>query len=110
MGKLRVVSGRTEPGVGWQQQTEGGKKVGIWIQVDTTSAGFTSQPTYVTSLGGNSEHWNTTGGSSVYPPDDALGKDLRRGFRVFIRWDGGNPLEPKKAQDRKWCINWIGME
>jgi hypothetical protein len=110
MGKLKVVSGRTAPGAGWNQQVEAGKKVGIWIQVDTTSAGFTSTPAYVTSLGGNSEHWNTTGGSSVYPPDDALGRDLKRGFRIFIRWRGGETLEPAKATQQGWCINWIGME
>lgn len=110
MGKLKVVSGRTAPGAGWKQQEEAGKKVGIWIQVDTTSAGFTGTPTYVTSLGGNSEHWNTTGGSSVYPPNQDLNRELKRGFRIFIRWRAGEALEPKKAEDQKWCINWIGME
>ena len=103
----RIVSGRTPPGQGWQQYPGGG---GIWMEVDTTSAGFTQPPTYVTSIGGNSEHWSTTGGSSVYPPTGTLGGDLKRGFRIFLRWAGGGPLDPQRASNNRWHINWIGME
>mgnify|MGYP003290013416 CR=1 FL=1 len=105
MGK--VVSGRTAPGAGWKNYPPPSGEAGISIQVDTTSAGFTSTPTYVTSLGGNAEHWNTTGGSSVYPPDHG---DLKRGFKIYVRWANGAELEPEKATQRGWYINWIGME
>lgn len=105
----RIVSDRTAPGAGWQVYTGPGGP-GIFIQVNTTSGGFTQPPTYVTSLGGNSEHWATTGGSSVYPPDATLGGDLRRGFRVFVRFANGGPIDPARATANGWFINWIGAQ
>jgi hypothetical protein len=103
MAKTR--SGRTAPGAGWQPYPGG---AGIFIQVNTEDADFDETPTYVTSIGGNSSHWATTGGNAVYPPDRALSGDLRRGFRIYIRWANGAPLDPTLAAAYGWHINWIG--
>jgi hypothetical protein len=105
----RIVADRTAPGAGWQTYTGPGGP-GIVIQVNTTSAGFTRTPTYVTSIGGNSERWVTTGGCAVYPPNGTLGGDLRRGFRIFLRFDNGGPIDPARAATNGWHVNWVGME
>ncbi|WP_186763282.1 hypothetical protein [Lentzea tibetensis] len=105
----RVVAGQTYPGGGWQTYT-GTDGPGIWIQVDTTSAGFTRTPTYVTSVGGNFWHWRITGASSVYPPDATLGGDLRRGFRIYLRFSDGRAIDPVQALNSGWYVNWIGAE
>jgi hypothetical protein len=102
----RVVSGRTPPGWGWNTYV-GPAAPGIWIQVNTTAAGFITTPTYVTSVGGNSAHWHTTGASAVYPPDANLGGDLRRGFRIFLRYSDNSSITPTDAWNNQWYVNWI---
>jgi hypothetical protein len=96
----RISAGRTPPGQGWQQfQTD----AGVYIDVDTTPHRFGSTPVYVTALHGNSTHWATTGGSSVYSP-------TATNFRVYVRWSDGRPLAVADAEDRRWHIQWIGVE
>jgi hypothetical protein len=99
--KTRIASGRTMPGATAWQQYPGG--AGIYVDVDTSAAQLTITPVYVTSLGGNSSHWATTGASSVY-------QATATGFRVYVRWDDGGPLTPATAHGFQWHINWIGME
>jgi hypothetical protein len=96
----RISAGRTPPGQGWQNfQTD----AGVFIDVDTTAHRFGSTPVYVTALHGDSTHWATTGGSSVYSP-------TRTSFRVYVRlWDGRS-LTVAHAQQRNWHIQWIGVE
>lgn len=61
----RTASDRTKPGAtNWQQYPGGG---GIFVDIDTSSANFSDRVVYITSLGGRTHHWATTGGSSVYP-------------------------------------------
>ncbi|MGD9212572.1 MAG: hypothetical protein PVI90_17445 [Desulfobacteraceae bacterium] len=97
----RFASGRTEPGTtSWVQYGDG---VGIYVDVDTSAGRFTGIPVYTTSLGGNSSHWSTSGGTSVY---DATAT----GFRIYVKRVDGNPITPEYANQRKWHINWTGVE
>ena len=100
MATARIASGATSPGVGWQQYPGG---AGVFIDVDTSSGKFSTTPAYVTSLGGNSSHWATTGATSVYSP-------TATSFRVYVRWADGSPLTPANASALGWHIRWIGME
>jgi len=95
----RIAAGRTEPGQGWQKYGDNG----IFIDVDTSSAGFTGIPVYVTSLAGNSHHWETTGGSSIY-------NSTNSGFRIFLRWSDGRPLSVTDAIEKGWHITWMSMD
>jgi hypothetical protein len=96
----RISAGRTPPGQGWQQFQE---NAGVFIDVDTTPHRFATTPVYVTALHGTSQHWDTTGGSSVYSP-------TRTGFRVYVRRPDGRSLTVANAQQRNWHIQWIGVE
>jgi hypothetical protein len=96
---IMIGSGQTPPGATNWQPYNG--TTGIFVDVDTTPAHFPTTPVYVTSLSGNSNHWATTGASSVYSPTPT-------GFRIYIRWANGNPLTPAQAAAYKWSVNWIG--
>ncbi len=100
----KTASGRTTPGAtNWQVE----RSTTIYVDVDTSAAGFTTTPVYVTSIGGDTNHWRTAGGSSVYAA-------TATGFRVFLRWDtisvNQEALTPADANNYKWHINWIGSE
>lgn len=100
MATQRIASGRTTPGsTNWQVYSP----TGIMVNVDTTSGKFSSVPVYITSIGGNSSHWATTGATSVYLPTTT-------GFRVYVKWSDNSPLTPAQANSFQWHINWIGME
>jgi hypothetical protein len=73
------------------------------VDVNTTSGHFSSVPVYVTSIGGASSHWATTGATSIYNATAA-------GFRVYVKWSDGSALTPATANANHWNINWIGME
>jgi len=94
---VQVFGGATPVGnTAWQPYyTEG-----IFVDVDTSSAQFTSTPIYITSLGGYGNHWSTTGATSIYSPTPT-------GFRVYVRWDNGGLLTPAMANQFGWHINWI---
>jgi hypothetical protein len=95
---VQVVAGATQVGnTAWQQYPDG---EGVFVDVDTSHGGFTTTPIYITSLGGTSAHWHTTGATSIYLPTP-------RGFRVYVRWANGGPLTPAVANQNGWHINWI---
>jgi IgA peptidase M64 len=96
---IELGAGQTQPGLGWQQYPGG---AGIYLDVNTTSGHFSSTPVYLTSLGGTSSHWATTGATSLYSPTPT-------GFRVYVRWADGSPLTPANAAALGWNLNWIGM-
>jgi len=96
----RISAGRTPPGQSWQQFQN---NASVFIDVDTTAQRFATTPVYVTALHGDSQHWDTTGGSSVYSP-------TRTSFRVYVRRPDGRSLTVANAQDRRWHIQWIGVE
>ncbi len=99
----KIASGKTTPGATNWHPIDGG----IEVNIDTSAAGFTQTPIYVTSIAGDKYHWGTTGASSVY-------KATPTGFTIAIRWDKGfwdaNPLDLQEANSYKWHINWIAME
>jgi len=98
----KVWTGKTIPGqTNWQKYT--GSMAGVYVDVDTAEAGFTSIPIYLTSLGGDACHWETTGATSVY-------QSTTTGFRVYVKFSSGAALTPAKANENKWHINWIGIE
>ena len=98
----KIASGRTQPGAtNWQKSNDY-----VYVDVDTSAAGFAQTPVYVTSIGGDSQHYATTGASSVYSA-------TATGFRIFIRWDKGykdTAITPEEANGYKWHINWIAIE
>jgi hypothetical protein len=100
MPKMVIGSGTTSPD-DWQTYTGGGGP-GIFADVDTSDAHFPDTPVYVCSLHGNSEHWATTGGGSIYAP-------TATGFRVYVRRHDGGPLTISDAQSLGWHIAWIGQ-
>jgi hypothetical protein len=95
---VRMASGKTAP-TNWIAYGANG----IYVDVNTTSGGFVQPPAYITSIGGNGNHWATTGATSIYSP-------TATGFRIYVRWVDGGPLTPSVAQGYGWFINWIGME
>ncbi len=103
----KIASGSTIPGATkWQAF----KNYGIYVDVDTSAAGFTQIPVYVTSIGGGSiesKHWRTLGGNCVY-------ETTPKSFRVYLKWDSTSGtdkvLSPQYANDEKWHINWMAFE
>ena len=93
---LRVVVGKTDPlKTHWEQYNQSG----IYVDVDTSEAGFSSPPYYFTSLGGHTNNVLAQGVTSIYTPTE-------KGFRVHVAYQG---LTVEKAKDWGWYINWIAV-
>jgi hypothetical protein len=106
MATQRIASGQTPQGsTAWQVYSPSG----IYVDVNTTAGKFSSAPAYVTSIGGRTSHWATTGATSVYPTPPG-NYATATSFRVYVRWADGSPLTPATANSYGWHINWIGME
>jgi len=94
-----INAGSTTPGAtDWKQYTSSS----LYLDVDTSSVGFTETPIYITSLGGNSGHWTIVGATSIYQATPT-------GFRVYIRWINGAPITPEQANLWKWHIQWMAI-
>jgi RNA polymerase sigma factor (sigma-70 family) len=111
--RSRVAYGRTAPGEGWKPYgtTEEQAAQGIYIDVDTSAAKFKSVPVYITSLGGESAHWEVTGISAIYPREDQDKKllPLQTGFRIYLRFRPSEvtPLYNLQEASKKWYVNWV---
>jgi hypothetical protein len=93
---LRIVVGQLDPKTTrWRQYTEGG----ISVDIDTSSAGFTSTPLYFTSLGGHTNNWLAQGVTSIYQP-------TAQGFRVHISYP---ELTVAKAKEWGWYVSWVAV-
>jgi hypothetical protein len=112
LSSMRIGSGSTEPGnTDWKPydptSTIPGR--GIYVDVDTSKAGFTKPPNYVISLCGYTDHWVLTGTSAIYSPSPTS-------FRVYLRYSYNKPgqeappLTPAYANQCKWYVTWIGIE
>jgi hypothetical protein len=115
MATQRIACGHTPPGAtDWKNYpplSTDTAATGIYVDVDTTAGKFSSVPAYVTSIGGSSSHWNTTGATSVYGPNVINTLPTATGFRVYVRWaSGNNAINKPVANGFNWHINWIGME
>jgi hypothetical protein len=97
---VQVARGSTPFGNTAWQQYPGGE--GIFVDVDTSSAGFKTTPIYITSLGRTTRHWGTTGATSIYAPTPT-------GFRIYVRRSSGGSLTPAEANQLGWHINWIAV-
>ncbi|MEQ4717325.1 hypothetical protein [Nonomuraea sp. B19D2] len=99
----RIASGATAPGQGWVLYDS--NTPGLYIDVDTSAAGFTGSPTYTVSVGGLGHHFELTGTSTVY-------QATKTGFRVYIRWadDSRAPLTVQDAVEWGWYVNWVGVD
>jgi len=75
----------------------------IYVDVDTSEAGFTDTPFYITSLSGYHSHYKTIGATSIYYPKS-------NGFRIFIRDPNRPNLSPADANEMGWHVIWIGIE
>ncbi|MCC5616871.1 hypothetical protein LC605_17670 [Nostoc sp. CHAB 5836] len=101
VGTTKIAAGSTTPGAtSWQPYPA--TENGIYVDVDTSEANFTSTPKYVTSIGGDDTHWQTTGGSAIYFPTP-------KGFRIYVRFSPDSILNPAIANQKKFHINWIGI-
>jgi hypothetical protein len=97
-----VHIGRTKP-KDWKGLSNGR---GIRVDVEIPPGVFLASkpvPVFITSLGGDNNHWATTGASSVY-------KATHEGFSIYIRWIDGGPLTPEFAEAQGWHINWLGRQ
>jgi secreted trypsin-like serine protease len=87
----RACVGRTSPtNTNWIQEGNS-----LRVDVDTSTCGETRTPTYLTSLGGTSRHWATTGVTSIYAP-------TATGFRVYIE----TTETVATAKSNGWHVNW----
>ncbi|MBD2731981.1 hypothetical protein H6G96_38415 [Nostoc sp. FACHB-892] len=112
-GNTKIFAGSTTPGAtNWKSYSNNaappGIEAGIYVDVDTSEAGFTSTPKYVISLGGLGYHWRVTGASSVY-------RTTPTNFSVYIRFSETDvttlypTLTPEFANTQQFHINWIAV-
>jgi hypothetical protein len=94
---LKMVCGETTPADWTQYMTDV-----IRVDIDTHLAGFTSTPSYFTSINGTSGHWRTTGATSVYFPTST-------GFTIFIYDMNPSDITPAIALSWGWHIKWCGV-
>jgi hypothetical protein len=91
-------AGATVPGkTAWQRYSSNS----LYVDIDTSTCGFSATPLYFTTLGGTRNHWLTLGASSIYSP-------TRNGFRVYLK-DLAKNVTPDEANRRKWHIAWEGV-
>lgn len=107
----KIVSGQTTKN-DWQDYIAYGQQYGLYVDVNTSSAGFSKTPHYVVTLEGNGYHWRVCGSNAIYNP-------TTRGFRVYITWADNeghtprNPIMPLTkafAQTQNWHLKWTGIE
>ena len=96
---MKIATGSTPQGdTNWQNKA--GEHT-VWVDVDTSAAGFATKPQYITSLGGNQRQFQTTGGCCVYHASAT-------GFRVYVYFED-DVVSPQQANEWGWHINWIAM-
>ena len=91
------MAGNTTPGATAWQSYQG---YALYLDVDTTNAGFKTTPVYTVSLTGDSMIFWATGGSAPYSTSPT-------GFRLYIRLIDGTPISPTQANTYNWHINWM---
>ncbi|RJL35952.1 DUF11 domain-containing protein [Bailinhaonella thermotolerans] len=93
-----TASGRTEPGKGWRWYSD----KTVFIDVDTTDAGFTATPVYLTSLDAG-QSWVPNGFTQVSGAAPT-------GFRLYFWRADGAPFSPADAERLNLQVNWIGHQ
>jgi hypothetical protein len=98
------ICGGTTNAINWDEWKSSGS-TGLYLDVDTTKCNFDKKmagtPNYVTSIVGDSAHWQLVGVNSVY-------KATPKGFRVYV-WHPVMRGHFMKffAHKYKWRLNWI---
>lgn len=97
LGQLIISSGSTPiENTNWQAFNN----YAIYVDVDTSAAGFTETPNYVTSVGGYGNHWIAQGASAIYNATPT-------GFRVYLRFP--SPISPPLANTWGWHVLWTAI-
>jgi hypothetical protein len=97
---VRIVAGATTPGATNWQLYNGGQ--GLYVDIDTSAAGFQTTPAYIVTVSGNANNWNLVGGSSPYFA-------TATGFRVYIRNADWSYLSVSGANSNQWIVNWAAF-
>lgn len=94
---LKMVCGNTNPSA-WQTYIDGRT---VYVDVDTTVAGFSSNPFILSTLGGSGWHWKTYGATSIY--------DLTpTSFRVYV-YNINSTMNAADALSWGWSLNWCAI-
>ena len=96
----KVCSGMTPVGVGWQRYNS----TDVFLDVDTTSCGFSTTPVYTAALAGTTNKWMVNGESAIYNATPT-------GFRIYLQetdYSGTRDLLTQESSG--WSVNWIAME
>ena len=85
----------------WQQYEIGKSDQGIFIDIDTSAAGFTKTPKYFTALAGEGDLSKVKGIHAIYNPSPT-------GFRLYL-YQPQPQLTPQIANDQKWQVHWMAV-
>jgi hypothetical protein len=95
--QIRIVAGSTPIGATrWHQYNS----YMLYVDVDTSAAGFQNTPVYTTTLAGDGTNWYVSGGSSPYASSPT-------GFRIYVGCVDGRSISPEMANSNNWRINWV---
>lgn len=99
---FRIFSDFTKKGqTKWEKYETFRTVITLWV--DTSQAGFSSTPIYLTALHGDGRHFEVVGIESIYEakPD---------GFRLYLTLADNSELTPEIANKYNWTVNWVGLE
>lgn len=100
MQQMRIGSGQTTPGsTNWVQYGT----TGLYVDVDTSLGDFSAVPNYMSSIGGDGQHWDLVGGSAIYNP-------AIKSFRVYVHFFDNRAISPALANGSRWHVNWVGVQ
>ncbi len=94
---FRIAVGQTPTPAIWKQEQD--RENVVYVDVDSSSGGFTAPPFYFTSLHGDSDHWATVGVTSIH-------KSTAKGFRVFVHQKG---ITSERARELNWQVKWLAV-
>ncbi|MEQ3710915.1 MAG: hypothetical protein ABNH38_10565 [Tateyamaria sp.] len=83
----------------WQPYNQNPKNT--FVEIDTSTAGFSSTPLYFVSLlGGGS--WSAQGASAIYAPS-------ADSFRVYLKWSPSSDSNIVDYASDKWEVHWMAV-
>jgi hypothetical protein len=72
----------------------------LFLDVDTSTAGFPGTPNYITAMNGEHSHWRTVGSHAIYEPSATS-------FRIYVLYELSE-VKVSQASKWQWAINWMG--
>jgi len=88
--------GTSKKNTKWTQYT----RQGVTITMDTKLCAVIDTPVYVSSMGGISSHWTSTGSSAIY-------KDTWKSHQIYIYYQDG--ITVNSAKNFKWHMNFLAQ-